>query len=114
MLRQDRGSRAEPMIPNREQILAASSPWLAALLNVLPGLGTGYIYQRRWRAYWITSGLATAWFVLGAVLDQDLDPVLQADVIQQNQLYGLGGFLLLALVTSAEALIAARKVRGPA
>lgn len=99
------------MTPSREQILAASSPWLAGLLNVLPGLGTGYIYQRRWRAYWITSGLGTAWFVLGAVLDQDLDPVLQADVIRQNQLYGLAGFLLLAGVTAAEAVLAARRVR---
>jgi hypothetical protein len=102
------------MPPNREQILAASSPWLAGLLNVLPGLGTGYIYQRRWRAYWITSALATAWFVLGAVLVQDLDPVLQADGIQQNQLYGLGGFVLLAAVTAAEAVIAARKARETA
>ena len=101
------------MTPSREQILAASSPWLAGLLNVLPGLGTGYIYQRRWRAYWITSGIATAWFVLGVVLDQDLDPVLQADVLQQNQLYGLGGFVVLAAVTAAEAVIAARKVREP-
>ena len=101
------------MTPSREQILAASSPWLAGLLNVLPGLGTGYIYQRRWRAYWITSGIATAWFVLGVVLDQDLDPVLQADVLQQNQLYGLGGFVVLAAVTAAEAVIAARKVRVP-
>ena len=25
------------MTPSREQILAASSPWLAGLLNVLPG-----------------------------------------------------------------------------
>ena len=99
------------MTPSREQILGASSPWLAGLLNVVPGLGTGYIYQRRWRAYWITSGLASAWFVLGAVLDQDLDPVLQADVIQQNQLYGLGGFVLLAAITSAEAVITARKLR---
>lgn len=102
------------MPPSREQILAASSPWLAGLLNVLPGLGTGYIYQRRWRAYWITSALATAWFVLGAVLVQDLDPVLQADGIQQNQLYGLGGFVLLAAVTAAEAVIAARKARETA
>ena len=102
------------MTPSREQILAASSPWLAGLLNVLPGLGTGYIYQRRWRAYWITSAIATAWLVLGAVLGQELDPVLQADVIQQNQLYGLGGLLLLAVITSAEAVIAARKVRQPA
>ena len=102
------------MVPTREQILAASAGWVAVVLNVVPGLGAGYLYQRRWRAYWITSALATAWFVLGAVLDQDLDPVLQADVIQQNQLYGLGGFVLLAVVTSLEAVIAARKVREPA
>ncbi len=91
------------MPPSREQILAASSPWLAGLLNVVPGLGTGYIYQRRWRA----------WIVLGASLDQNLDPVLQADVIQQNQLFGLGGLLLLAGVSGAEAVIAARRVRDP-
>jgi hypothetical protein len=102
------------MSPSREQILAASSPWLAGLLNLIPGLGTGYIYQRRWRAYWITSGLGVAWFVLGASLDQDLDPVLQADVIQQNQLFGLGGLLLLAGVSCAEAVITARRVREPA
>lgn len=102
------------MTPSREQILAAASPWLAGLLNVLPGLGTGYIYQRRWRAYWITSALATAWFVLGAVLDRDLDAVLQADLIQRNQLYGLAGFLLLAGVTAAEAVLTARRTRGGA
>ncbi|MEB3307272.1 MAG: hypothetical protein VKK98_03875 [Cyanobacteriota bacterium] len=101
------------MIPSHEQILAASSPWLAGVLNVVPGLGTGYIYQRRWRAYWITSGLGVAWFVLGAWLDQDLDPVLQADLIQQNQLLGLGGLVLLAGVSSVEAVLAARRVREP-
>ena len=50
------------MTPTREQILAASAGWVAVVLNVLPGLGTGYLYQRRWRAYWITSALASAWF----------------------------------------------------
>jgi hypothetical protein len=49
------------MTPNREQILAASAGWVAVLLNVIPGLGAGYLYQRRWRAYWITSALATSW-----------------------------------------------------
>eukprot|EP01036_Dinobryon_divergens_P000506 gene506-639_t len=75
---------AHKMIPSKQQILAASSVWLAAVLNVVPGLGTGYIYQRRWRAYWITTATSTGWFVLGALLGQDVDPVLQPDVLQQN------------------------------
>ena len=33
--------------PTREQILAASAGWVAVLLNVVPGLGAGYLYQRR-------------------------------------------------------------------
>ena len=61
------------MPPTREQILAASAGWVAVLLNIVPGLGAGYLYQRRWRAYWITSALATAWFVAGAVLGQQSD-----------------------------------------
>ena len=32
-----------------------TSPRIAVTLNVLPGLGAGYLYQRRWKAYWITS-----------------------------------------------------------
>jgi len=96
------------MPPSKQDILAASSGWLAALLNVVPGLGTGYIYQRRWTAYWITTAVSTAWLVLGAVLGQDIDPVLQADVVQQNQLIGLAGLLLVATVTAVEAARAAQ------
>ena len=99
------------MTPEDKTILAASAPWLGALLNVVPGLGTGYIYQRRWRAYWITTALATGWFLMGAVLGgagatQDLqahDP--------RNQLIGLGGLLLLAALTAAEAFREARRAR---
>ena len=77
----------------------------------MPGLGTGYIYKRRWRAYWITTALATGWFLLGAVLGgagttadlQAADP--------RNQLIGLGGLLLLAVLTAAEAFRQARRVR---
>ena len=46
-------------LPDRNQVLAASAGWVAVLLNVVPGLGAGYLYQRRWKAYWITSALAT-------------------------------------------------------
>ena len=100
------------MTPTKQQILAASSLWLAVVLNVVPGLGTGYIYQRRWRAYWITTATSTAWLVLGAVLGQDVDPLLQPDVLQQNQLIGLAGLLLVAGVTAVEAARAAKQAQA--
>ncbi len=96
------------MTPSREQILAASAGWVAVLLNVLPGLGTGYLYQRRWRAYWITSLLASGWFVAGAVLAQNADAAAEA----QNQLVGLLGLLLLAGVTATEAGLAVKRARA--
>ena len=95
------------MTPTRDQILAASAGWVAFVLNVLPGLGAGYLYQRRWRAYWITSALATAWFGAGALLAQGADAAAEA----QNQLVGLLGLLLLAGVTAAEAGLAVGRVR---
>ena len=95
------------MTPTREQILAASAGWVAVLLNVLPGLGTGYLYQRRWRAYWITSLLATGWFVAGALLARNADAAAEA----QNQWVGLIGLLLLAAVTATEAGLAVKRVR---
>ena len=95
------------MLPTREQILAASAGWVAVVLNVVPGLGAGYLYQRRWRAYWITSALATTWFVAGAVLAQNADAAAEA----QNQLVGLIGLLVLAGVTATEAGLAVKRVR---
>jgi len=95
------------MTPTREQILAASAGWVAVLLNVLPGLGTGYLYQRRWKAYWITSALTTAWFVAGAVLGKNADAAAEV----QNQLVGLIGLVLLAAVTATEAGFAVKRVR---
>jgi len=95
------------MTPTREQILAASAGWVAMFLNVVPGLGTGYLYQRRWRAYWITSLLATGWFVAGALLARNADAAAEA----QNQWVGLLGLLLLAAVTATEAGLAVKRVR---
>jgi hypothetical protein len=74
---------------------------------VVPGLGAGYLYQRRWKAYWITSALATTWFIAGAVLAQNADAAAEA----QNQLVGLIGLLVLAAVTAAEAALAVKAVR---
>ncbi len=95
------------MTPTRDQILAASAGWVAVVLNVVPGLGAGYLYQRRWKAYWITSALATAWFVAGAALGQNADAATEA----QNQLVGLVGLVALAVVTATEAGLAVRRVR---
>ena len=76
-------------------------------LNVLPGLGAGYLYQRRWKAYWITSALLTTWFVLGAVLGQDAEAAEEL----QDQLVGLRGLVALAAGTAVEAGLAAKKAR---
>ena len=95
------------MAPTRQKILAASAGWVAVTLNVVPGLGAGYLYQRRWKAYWITSALATTWFVLGAVLGQDAEAAKEV----QNQLIGLAGLVALAAGTAVEAGLAAKKSR---
>ena len=95
------------MAPTKQEILGASAGWVAVTLNVLPGLGAGYIYQRRWKAYWVTSVLATTWFVLGAVLGQGAEATEEV----QNQLVGLGGLVALAAGTAVEAGLAVKKAR---
>ena len=95
------------MSPTKQGILAASAGWVAVTLNVLPGLGAGYLYQRRWKAYWITSALATTWFALGAVLGQDAGAAEEL----QNQLNGLGGLVALAAGTAVEAGLSVKKAR---
>jgi hypothetical protein len=99
------------MTPDDKAILAASAPWLGALLNVVPGLGSGYIYQRRWRAYWITTALATGWFLLGAVLGGAGSGADLSAADPTDQLIGLGGLLLLAAVTAADAYRTAQRAR---
>ena len=92
--------------PDRKAVLAASAPWLGALLNVLPGLGAGYLYQRRWRAWWLTTSLSGAWFLLGALLEPD-----PAVIDAGTRLVGLAGLLLLAGASAVEAFLAARRAR---
>ncbi len=89
--------------PSKEQILAASSGWVATTLNFLPGLGAGYLYQRRWIPYFLTGGAATAWFILGAILNSDIDPT------KTEQLIGIGGLFLISFTTMIEAKIAHKK-----
>ena len=89
-------------------MLAASAGWVAVTLNVLPGLGTGYLYRRRWKAYWITSAPPTTWFVQGAVLGQDAEAAEQL----QNQIIGLTGLVALAAGTAVEAGVAVKKAHS--
>ncbi len=89
--------------PSKEQILAASSGWVAMTLNLFPGLGAGYLYQRRWIPYFMTGGIATAWFVLGAILKADVEPTTT------DQLIGIGGLLLISTTTMIEAKLAHKK-----
>ena len=105
------------MAPTAKEILASSAGWVAVLLNLVPGLGTGYLYQRRWKAYWISSALTTSWFVLGAVLGQGPGatataiPPADLSALEQNQLIGLAGLLLVAVITAVEAGLATRRAR---
>ncbi len=90
--------------PSKEQILASSSGWVATTLNFFPGLGTGYIYQRRWLPYFVTIAVATGWFILGAVLNGDSEPT------KNQQLIGIGGLFLISITTMIEAKINHNKV----
>jgi len=89
--------------PSKEQILAASSGWVATTLNFLPGLGAGYLYQRRWIPYFVTGGAYAAWFIIGAILNADTEPT------KAEQLIGIGGLFLISITTMVEAKIAHKK-----
>ena len=88
---------------SKEQVLASSSGWVASLLNFLPGIGAGYLYQRRWLPYFITAGAVTAWFVIGIILQGDKEPS------QTDQLIGIGGLFLISTITVVEANLAFNK-----
>ena len=78
---------------SKDQVLASSSGWVASLLNFLPGVGAGYLYQRRWLPYFITVGAVTAWFVMGIILQGDKEPS------QTEQLIGISGLFLISIIT---------------
>ncbi len=89
--------------PSKVQILAASNGWVATTLNFFPGLGAGYLYQRRWIPYFATGGVAVAWFVTGALLNGDAEPT------KTEQLIGIGGLFIISVITMIEAKIAHNK-----
>ena len=88
---------------SKEQVLASSNGWVASLLNFLPGVGAGYLYQRRWLPYFITAGVLTAWFAIVIILQGDKEPS------QTEQLIGISGLFLISTVTVVEAKLAFQK-----
>ena len=89
--------------PSKNEILASSKGWVASFLNFLPGLGSGYLYQRRWKPYFITIAASTAWFALGFFLQGDSEPS------QSEQIIGLSGLFFISIVTVIEANLAFKK-----
>ncbi len=86
--------------PSRDEILASSKGWIASFLNFLPGLGSGYLYQRRWKPYFLTIAAATLWFVLGVILEGDKEPA------KSEQIIGISGLFLISIFTVIEANLA--------
>ena len=89
--------------PTRDEILASSSGWVSSFLNFLPGLGSGYLYQRRWKPYFLTIASSIAWFVLGFFLQGDSEPS------QKEQIIGISGLFFISIITVIEANFAFKK-----
>ena len=82
---------------SKDQALVSSSGWVASILNLLPGVGAGYIYQRRWIAYFLTLGAVTAWFGIGIIFQGNKEPN------QTEQLIGIIGLFCISIITALEA-----------
>ena len=95
-----------------KQVLAFSSGWVSVLLNILPGLGTGYIYQRRWKAYWLTQAGVAFWLTLGLLRRSGIDAADLGKV--QNDQVGVYGLLVIAIITAIEARLAVINARTQA
>ena len=89
--------------PSKDEILASSKGWVASFLNFLPGLGSGYLYQRRWKPYFLTIGASSAWFSLGFFLQGDSEPS------QSEQIIGISGLFFISIVTIIESNLAFKK-----
>jgi len=71
--------------PSKDEVLESSKGWIASFLNFLPGLGSGYLYQRRWKPYFLTIAASTSWFALGFILQENTEPS------QSEQIIGISG-----------------------
>ena len=88
---------------SKVKILASSKGWVASVLNLLPGIGSGYLYQRRWKPYFLTIAATTFWFALGFFLQGDKEPS------QSEQIIGISGLFFISIVTVVEANLAFKK-----
>ncbi len=95
--------------PTKNQIIASSSVWVSVLLNFLPGLGTGYLYQRRWKAYWITNVTAGIWVYIDFLRQMSIDPSDPASTPGRN--VGLLGLIIISSISAIEAVITINKER---
>ena len=89
--------------PSKDEILASSRGWIASFLNFLPGLGSGYLYQRRWKPYFLTITASTAWFTLGFILQGDSEPS------EIEKILGISGLFFISIFTAIEAKMAFKK-----
>ena len=89
--------------PSKDEILASSRGWVASFLNFLPGLGSGYLYQRRWKPYFLTIAASTSWFAIGFFLQGDSEPS------QIEQIIGISGLFFISIVTVIESNLAFKK-----
>ena len=89
--------------PSKDEILASSRGWIASFLNFLPGLGSGYLYQRRWKPYFLTIAASTSLFALGFFLQGDSEPS------QREQIIGISGLLFISIITVIEANLTFKK-----
>ena len=89
--------------PSRDEILASSKGWVASFLNFLPGLGSGYLYQRRWKPYFLTIIASSAWFALDFFLQGDSEPS------KREQIIGISGLFFISIVSVIEANLAFKK-----
>ena len=89
--------------PSKDEILASTRGWVASLLNFIPGLGSGYLYQRRWKPYFLTIAASTTWFALGFFLQGNSEPS------EKEQIIGISGLFVISIVTVIEAKLAFKK-----
>ena len=93
---------------SRKKILVLSSGWVAVVLNLLPGLGTGYIYQRRWKAYWFTGLASSIWVIAVAILQSGVDSM---DPMPVGDSLGIYGLFVISVLTSCEAGLTVKNAR---
>tara|TARA_Y100001968_G_C19320114_1_gene698766 strand:- start:21 stop:335 length:315 start_codon:yes stop_codon:yes gene_type:complete len=95
--------------PTKQELIASSSIWVSAILNFFPGLGSGYLYQRRWKAYWITTLISALWLTIGFYNQLNIDPSDPAPL--QSDQTGILGLFFIALFTSVESAWSVNRAR---